>query len=112
MNDEKWGDLLNKLNDKFNDVKRDVRKEDREDDVGHVITSTVETVEFTSPMGKIIIKRTTRPKIIDKKTHYNKYAGAGKIEYITSEEETTSLMEIFKKSETGDGKSLSFLLKV
>lgn len=102
MNDEKWGDLKIKLNDKFNDVTSDIRTEDREDDVGNVITSTIETLVFTSPLGKLKLERTTRPKIIDRKTHYHKGAGVGKVEYITSDDETTSHIDVYKKDAAGE----------
>jgi len=48
------------------------------------------------------IIRKSRPKIIDKKSHYHKATGAAKIEYITSKEEFHYQLEIFKKDDTGD----------
>ena len=100
MNDEKWGDLKIKLNDKFKDVKESKETEDREDDVGHNITSTIETLEFTSPLGELKIVRTSRPKIIDKKSHYHKGAGVAKVEYILSEDEMHHEMKVYKKEDT------------
>lgn len=102
MNDEKWGDLKIKIKDNFNDVKENIETESREDDVGKKINSTIETLEFTSPLGKLKIIRTTRPKIIDKKSHFHKGAGAANVEYILSEDEMHHSIEIYKKNETND----------
>jgi hypothetical protein len=102
MNDEKWGDLKIKLNETFSDVKETKDKEAREDDVGHKIESTIETLEFTSPMGELKVVRTSRPKILDKKSHFHKGAGAAKVEYILSEDEMHHEIKIFKKDDTGE----------
>lgn len=102
MNDEKWGELKTKLEDNFGEIKRTTGEESREDDVGNEIKSKTETLEFNSPMGEIRIKRTSRPKIIDKKSHYHKGAGAAKVEYVLSEEETHHQIDIFKKDDTGE----------
>lgn len=102
MNDEKWGDLKIKLSDNFKDVKGSIETESREDDVGHEIKSKIETLEFTSPMGELRVVRTSRPKIVDKKTHFHKGAGAAKVEYVLSEGEMHHQIEVFKKDDMGE----------
>ncbi|MDD3679010.1 MAG: hypothetical protein PHT36_02065 [Patescibacteria group bacterium] len=102
MNNEKWGDLKIKIEDNFKDLVILKENEERKDDVGNTIKTDIETLEFTSPLGKIRIVRTSRPKIIEKKSHYHKGAGAAKIEYVLSEDEMHHEINIFKINDTGE----------
>lgn len=103
MNDDKWLELKIKLKDKFGEIKESTRDESSEDDMGNTIPTKVEEVEFDSPLGHLRIARTTRPKVLDKKTHYHKGAGGAQVEYVLSEDEFSHKLEVFKKDEvTGD----------
>jgi hypothetical protein len=107
MTDEKWIDLKVKLKEKFGDVKETIQDDTGEDDLGHRIPSKIETVEFNSPLGHLKIARTTRPKIIDKKTYYHKGAGGAQVEYILSDDEFSHKIEVTKLDEvTGEWKPL------
>lgn len=107
MDNERWWELKDRMNEKFKDVKEAHEEEVSEDDVGHKIVSKIETLEFTSPLGKIKIVRTTRPKIIDKKAHYHKGSGGAKVEYVLSTDEMTHKMDIYKKDDvTGEWRIL------
>lgn len=106
MNDDKWGDLKIKIADKFSDLKEVTDSEEREDDVGNKIKSKIETLEFLSPLGELRIIRTSRPKIIDKKSHYHKGAGAAKVEYVLSEDEKHHEIKVMVKEDTGAWKEL------
>jgi hypothetical protein len=97
MNDEKWGDLKIKLEDNFGDLTVTKENLERQDDIGNTIKSTEETLEFTSPLGKLRVVRTSRPKIVDKISHYHKGAGAAKVEYVLSEDEMHHEIRVFKK---------------
>jgi hypothetical protein len=103
MNDDKWLDLKVKLREKFGDVEETVEKESGEDDMGQSVPTTTETLQFDSPLGRLKMIRTTRPKILDKKTHYHKGAGGAQVEFILSDDEMTHKLEVFKLDEvTGD----------
>lgn len=102
MNDEKWYDLKTKIQDKFKDHVESVDYEEKEDGIGNIIKTKIETLEFMSPLGEMQIIRKSRPKILDKKSHYHKGAGAAKVEYILSKEEMHHQIEIFKKDDTGE----------
>lgn len=108
MTDDKWIDLKIKLKDKFGDVKETTTNETGEDDRGQQIPAKIETLEFKSPLGSLRITRTTRPKIIDKKTYYHKGAGGAQVEYVLSDDEYTHKLEVFKLDEaSGEYKALS-----
>jgi hypothetical protein len=107
MTDDKWIDLKIKLKEKFGEVVETTLDDSGEDDMGHKIPAKIETLEFDSPLGHLKIARTTRPKIIDKKTHYHKGAGGAQVEYILSEDEFSHKIEVTKLDETtGEWKPL------
>jgi hypothetical protein len=107
MTDEKWIDLKVKLKEKFGDVVESTRDDTGEDDMGHRIPAKIETLEFDSPLGHLRISRTTRPKIIDKKTYYHKGAGGAQVEYILSEDEYSHKIDVSKLDDiTGEYKPL------
>ncbi|MDD3480848.1 MAG: hypothetical protein PHW75_01295 [Patescibacteria group bacterium] len=104
MNDEKWHDLKERAKEKFSDLEVTEEIETREDDTGKKITTKIEKLQFTSPLGELRVERATRPKILDKKTHYHHGAGGQQadIEYVLSEDEEVHKITIFKKNETGE----------
>jgi len=57
MNDEKWLDVVEKIKDKFEIIERE--KIDLEDG------GVEESIVFESPLGKMKIVRTVRPRAID-----------------------------------------------
>lgn len=93
MNDEKWQDLLDKVNN--------FEVEDRySEDIEDIPNAKQEIVIFNSPMGKIKLVRVTKPKVLDKKTLYSSRAGSDiKVEYEYSEDEMVSSLEIYKFDE-------------
>jgi hypothetical protein len=61
---------------------------------------TAEVVEFISPQGKMKARFVTRPRMLDKKTSYSNRIGSGvKVDYVYSETESVSHLEIFIFSE-------------
>ncbi len=109
MNDEKWYELKEKAKEKFDDFSEFQEAETREDDTGQEITTIIEKMEFTSPLGKLRIERATRPKIIDKKTHYHKGAGGSKadIEYVLSDEEKVHKITIYRRNEMNEWEEMN-----
>jgi hypothetical protein len=106
MNDERWGDLKEKLHNRFGEVIEEKRTEDHEDDVGHVTSIVFETLELNSELGHLKIERVTRPKILDKVAHYHKGAGVAKVEYVVSETEKSYKINVYKKDEAGEWQPL------
>jgi hypothetical protein len=107
MNDDKWIDLKIKLREKFGKIKESIEEEASEDDVGHQIPIKIERLEFDSPLGHLRMERTTRPKILDKKSHYHKGAGGAQVEYVLSEDEFSHKLDVYKLDEvTGDWQPL------
>lgn len=99
MNDEKWQELISTLTEKF-DVEKEVEEIIQKDDVGQEIINNVERLTFESPMGKMKVERTVRPKILDKKVHYSHTAGnKSMVEYVISPDEVTQKIAVFKFDE-------------
>lgn len=100
MNDEKWSELKDSIREKSTDFSEKVEDASTEDDLGNKVKAKKEIVEFKVELGRIRIERTTRPTILEKKTHYHKGSGGAKVEYILSDSEVTHKIEIFKEDET------------
>lgn len=99
MNDEKWADLKEKIETRFGSFDDGVEELFLEDDLGHKIPQTVESLEFNSEMGRLRIERTSHPKILERKAHYTKGAGGADLEYVTSEDEMTHKVAVYKKDD-------------
>lgn len=64
---------------------------------------TAEVIEFSGPLGKIMAKFVTRPKMLDKKTSYSNRPGSAiKVDYVFSEDEFVSHLEVYKWNESSD----------
>ncbi len=91
MNDDKWGEILDKVADKFEVLEQG--KEELTDPKG-----LREFVIFNSPMGRIQLERTTRPKVIDRKTFGgSKYGAAGGVENVYSDTEVVKTFKAYKE---------------
>lgn len=107
MNDEKWLDLLDMIDEKFGVEKKDKESFTFADDVGHEYEGTVDSIYFNAPFGKIKIERVSKPLVVDKKLHYNRTAGTGaKIEYKMSDTEKTHKTTAYKLNEGGEWEEL------
>lgn len=107
MNDEKWQDLKEKIDNRFGGFEEETEELFLEDDIGNKIPQRIETLEFKSDMGELRIERISHPKIVDRKAHYHKGAGGADVEYITSEDEFTYKINVYKKDDvTGEWKGL------
>jgi hypothetical protein len=90
MNEERWEEVLRRLDKLFGDLEFD--------EVEEAETQAVtETVVWTGPQGKMKLARTTRPLVVDKKTHFsNRIGGGTHVEYIYSKTETTSRVRLYR----------------
>jgi hypothetical protein len=96
MNDQRWEEVLRRLDKQFGDLEFD----EIEDEETHTVT---ETVIWTSPMGRLKLARATRPLVVDKKMHYSNRAGGGThVEYVYSKTETTSRVRLYRWSEAAN----------
>jgi len=91
MSDDKWAELLDRIESQFGVL-------DRGDEVlegasqGHR-----EFVVFNGPMGKMMLERTTRPKVIGEKSFGGSKYGAGSgVEKIYSPDETVKIMKAYR----------------
>jgi len=93
MNDQRWEEVLKRLDRLFGDLEFD-EVEDEE------TRTVVESVVWNSPQGRLKLTRTTRPLVIDKKTHYSSRIGGGThVEFVYSETETTSRVRLYRWEE-------------
>lgn len=92
MNQEKWGEILDRVEDQFEVLEH--TKMPGEDDVGEV-----ENIIFNSPMGKMKLVLVTRPVVLDRKIIGAHRRGVSKAqyEYIYSDTETSSRLEAYKE---------------
>ena len=93
MNDQRWEEVLRRLDKLFGDLEFD----EIEDEETQAVT---ETVVWTGPQGKMKLARTTRPLVVDKKTHFSNRVGGGThVEYIYSKTESTSRVRLYRWKE-------------
>ncbi|MFA5051168.1 MAG: hypothetical protein WC499_03565 [Patescibacteria group bacterium] len=98
MNAEKWENLIYKVEEKFGIDKRyEEEFTVAETSTGQIVLGKRESVEFKSPLGRIKLEKTSRPKVIDKKVLHTKRIGSkSAIDFIYSDTEQTSQLKIFK----------------
>ncbi|MFH1088485.1 MAG: hypothetical protein V1719_01440 [Patescibacteria group bacterium] len=94
MNQEKWGEILDRVEDQFEVLEH--TKMPGDDDIGEV-----ETITFNSPMGKMKLMLVTRPVVLDRKIIGAHRRGVSKAqyEYVYSDTETTSKLEAYKEED-------------
>ncbi len=106
MNDERWQDLKDKIENRFGKFESHVSNNVLEDDIGNKLPQKIEALEFDSPLGSLKIERTSHPKILDRKAHYHKGAGGADVEFVVSEDEFSYKVTVFKKDEFGNWQTL------
>lgn len=96
MTDDKWEDLKDSVREKFEVLEEKNELDIMTDDIGNEIKGEKDIIIFNSPMGKMMVTKTKRPVILDKKSHYHKtQAGKALTEYIVSDTEFTNKIEAF-----------------
>jgi len=90
MNDQRWEEVLRRLDKQFGDLEFDETEEE-------VTRTTVEAVMWNGPAGRMKLTRTTRPLILDSKRHFSNRAGAGShVEYVFSKTEITQKVKLYQ----------------
>ncbi len=90
MTNDRWLDLL----DKISNFEQEERFTEEIEDIPN---GKREIVIFKSPVGRIKLIRTTKPRVLDKKTIYSARSGSDmKVEYVYSEDEMVDNLEILK----------------
>jgi len=85
--------VLRRLDKLFGDLEFDEIEEEE-------TQAVTETVVWTGPQGKMKLARTTRPLVVDKKTHFsNRIGGGTHVEYIYSKTESTSRVRLYRWKE-------------
>jgi len=92
MSDDKWGELIDKIESKFTIIDRG------REAIDDAPNAYVEFVMFESPMGKMMLERTTKPRVVGEKSLGGSKHGAGnRIEKNYSDTETVHTLEAFKE---------------
>lgn len=107
MLEDKWQEIKDKIGNDFEVLEHETESLE---DVANGPTSAkapaggeVEILIFNSPLGKMKVTRTKKPKVLDKKTFYsNRAGGAVNVEYEYSETETVDNVEVFKWDDFSD----------
>ena len=93
MQDDKWEAALDKIQDQFEVL------EQGEESLEAGPGGRVEFIVFNSPMGRLRVERTTKPKVIDKKSFGgSKYGASTGVEYIYSDTEQVKTVQAFRDS--------------
>ncbi len=97
MNDERWQDIVGKIQDGFEVIEH--KTEGLDPDPG-----TVEIIVFKGPLGKMKLERTTKPLVLDKRAIGSKRIGSqATVQYVYSETEKTHTFKVFRWDEGQNG---------
>jgi hypothetical protein len=101
MNDDKWADLVSRIEDQFGVLERgDEAMED-------LPNGRREFVIFEGPLGTMMLERTTKPRVIGEKSFGgSKYGTGSGVEKIYSPDETVKTIKVYKDND-GDWVEMS-----
>lgn len=103
MNNEKWLDLIDSLENKFGKIEKNKITRSEISFAGKEVITTIEQIEFSTPAGKMRVERITKPAVLDKKVHYSHTSSSrGNTEYIYSETEKSHQVKLYKKTSPGN----------
>jgi len=96
MHPDKWPEIKEKILGNFEVLDQATEKnEERREET--------EIIEFKGPQGKMRLEWITRPKVLDKKTHYsNRIGGDVQVDYVYSEDEKTHTLKVFQEDTQGN----------
>jgi hypothetical protein len=111
MNPNKWENLIFMAEEKFGLDKKYMEDfEVSELSTGEKIMGQKEIVEFKSPLGRIKLEKTSRPKVIDKKVlHTKRIGGRTAIDFVYSPDERVEELKIYKENKEGEWEELTAL---
>lgn len=109
MNPKTWEKLVFLAEEKFGIDKREEEEiEVGEHSDGSKVMGKKEIIEFTSPLGKIKVEKTSRPKVIDKKVlHTKRIGGKVAIDYVYSPTEKTEEVKIYSQNQEGEWQEIN-----
>jgi hypothetical protein len=109
MNEEKWAEFTDNLRDRFEIIEDTEESDNITDDIGHEVKGKKQIIVFVGPQGKMMVTRTSRPAIIDKKSHYHKTQGGGALtEFVVSDTEMTNKVAVYTWSKSsGDWQEIN-----
>lgn len=91
MNDDKWGTLLDRIQDQFGVL------EEGDEALVDVSNGRREFVVFNGPMGKMMLERLTTPRVLGEKSFGGSKYGTGTgVEKIYSPDETVKTMRAYR----------------
>lgn len=91
MNDDKWGILLDRIQEQFGIL------DQGEEPIKDIPNASREFVIFQGPMGKMMLERTTKPRVVGEKSFGgSKYGTGAGVEKIYSEDETVKTVRAYK----------------
>ncbi len=92
MNDDKWEELVTRIERKLKVIDKKVTTADEG-------RTTIETVIFQSPEGRMKLERTSKPLVVDKKMHYSRRIGSQpSVEYVYSPTDKVQRVQLYKWS--------------
>ena len=97
MNDDKWGLLLDRVQEQFGIL------EQGSEPLEGIPNGSREFVIFNGPMGKMMLERRTTPRVIGEKSFGgSKYGTGAGVEKIYSPDETVTTIRAYKDDGGGD----------
>lgn len=94
MTQERWQETKAMIREKFGIS--DEYKQDLDPGIADIL-------EFDGPSGKMLVRFVTKPKLLDKKTSFSNRAGSDvKVDYVYSDKDLVSYLEIYSWSEDKD----------
>jgi len=96
MQDEKWQDIIERVQDDFEVLEHETRELEEG-------SGSVEYIVFNGPLGKMKLERISRPFILDKKViGSNRIGSDTRVEYIFSDTEKTHAFNAYKWDDAQD----------
>lgn len=92
MNDNRWSELIDKLESSFTILDRG------REELENVPHGVIDFLIFEGPAGKMMVERTTKPKTLGEKSFGgSKYGAGSNVEKIYSDSETVSTIQVYKE---------------
>ncbi|MBI2050377.1 MAG: hypothetical protein HYT31_01050 [Parcubacteria group bacterium] len=90
MTEEKWQAVVGRLKDDCEILEHQTVN-------GEMEGETTEEIVFVNPMGKMKLRRSVKPRLLEEKTHYSGRVGQSTgIERVYSDDEFVDTVELFK----------------
>jgi len=94
MNDDKWSELIDRIQDRFGIL------EQGDEPVEDIPNGRREFVVFNGPLGKMMLERMTKPRVIGEKSFGGSKYGTGTgVEKIYSPDEMVKVMRAYRDND-------------